>query len=124
MALKESNNACNLKVSSSHLGSEGLSEKACLEELELPNSLEELKLILLKLSKDNPSSYTLFKGKYQVLMLDSLFKWHKPFGKLLKQTWVICGAKGFAETYGQIQTYRSARCLKNFAEQCVFLPER
>ncbi|CAL1291139.1 unnamed protein product [Larinioides sclopetarius] len=92
MALKDLNNASNVKISSSHLGSGGLSEKAYLEELELPESLEELKLILSKLNKDNPS-YTLFKGKYQVLMLESLFKWHKPFGELLKQAWVICGAK-------------------------------
>ncbi|XP_055930288.1 protein zwilch homolog [Argiope bruennichi] len=93
MIRKESSNDSYPKVSSSHLFSEGLSEKSLLEEFELPNSLEELKSIVLKLNKENPSTYTLFKGKYQVLMLNSLFKWHKPFGELLEQALVICGAK-------------------------------
>ncbi|GFY58017.1 protein zwilch homolog, partial [Trichonephila inaurata madagascariensis] len=69
-----------------------LNDEECLKELALPSALKELKLILAKLNKENPFS-TLFKGKYQLMIVNNSCNRHNPLGDIMRATLFICGAK-------------------------------
>ncbi|GFX21962.1 uncharacterized protein TNCV_2428691 [Trichonephila clavipes] len=68
-----------------------LNDGECLNELALPSALKELELILAKLNKENPFS-VLFKGKYQLMIVNKSLISPNPFGHM-GATLFICGAK-------------------------------
>ncbi|GFX22011.1 uncharacterized protein TNCV_2429172 [Trichonephila clavipes] len=69
-----------------------LNDEDCLKELALPSALKELELILAKLNKENPFSM-LFKGKYQLMIVNNSCNWPKPLEDIMRATLFICGAK-------------------------------